>query len=74
MKNTLVSSSDQFQFVYILGPLEKSEILYSGLEKEDFEKTVFNEEKKSVYGQFFIASSALDELYNETLNLKISMT
>lgn len=72
VKNCLVTSCDQFKFVYILGPVDKAELVHS-LEKDDLDKVVFNEEKKSVYGQFFISSAAMDELYNETLNLKIAM-
>lgn len=49
-KNTYISSSDQFKFVYVFGPIDKNELTYKTISKEEFDAFNFKKSSKTLYG------------------------
>lgn len=73
MKSTYIDNMDQYKVVYILGPLDKTQLNYTGISKEEFDQVTFNQAGKTEYGQIYMKSGVINQIYIESLNLKIKM-
>ena len=57
----------------MLGPLEKKEIKNEEAAQEEKEKIFLNEEKNTLYGNFYLTETQMSEFYQNCLDLKSDM-
>ncbi|EAR94374.2 hypothetical protein TTHERM_00049190 (macronuclear) [Tetrahymena thermophila SB210] len=72
VKSIYYREAQEYKFLYILGPLDKTKIV--NVDQESINKIIINEEKDVLYGSIYMSEVELDNLFQRSLDLKTNMT